>query len=328
MASKAAFSKKEWELVKDAPEWVRAALTSADKRAALLTQLKESKGFSKAVAGFETRSQLIREVIEDKSKPAKALKGATLSDAEDALGQIGEVLGRKLTREEADDFRGFLMAIGESLAASAGEGLLGVGDKISKKEAAALERIASALKATEADKRARAEAEARTKREAEEKAKREADAARKKQEAQAKAKREAEAAREKREAETKAKRAEAEAARKKRDAQAKEAKAKREGAEAEKKRLAEAKAEREAREAGEARRKKDVAEKAAAAEAAKPIAEHTVVSGDTLSGIALKYYGSAARDKWMLIYEENKGIIGDNPNLIRPGQVFRIPKLP
>ena len=53
-----------------------------------------------------------------------------------------------------------------------------------------------------------------------------------------------------------------------------------------------------------------------------------MVSGDTLSGIALKYYGSAARDKWMLIYEENKGIIGDNPNLIRPGQVFKIPNLP
>ena len=320
MASKAAFSGKEWVLVKDSPEWVRAALTSADKKAALVTQLKESKGFSKAVAGFETRSQLIREVIEDKSKPAKALKGATLSDAEDALGQIGEILDTKLIRQEADDFRGFLMAIGESLAASAGEGLLGVGDKISKKEAAALERIASALKATEADKRARAAAEATTKREAEEKAKREADAAREK--------REAEAAREKREAEAKAKRAEAEAARKKREAQAKEAKAKLEAAEAEKKRLAEAKAEREAREAGEARRKKDEAEKAAAAEAAKSIAEHTVVSGDTLSGIALKYYGSAARDKWMLIYDENKGIIGDNPNLIRPGQVFKIPKLP
>ena len=39
MASKAAFSEKEWELVKDAPEWVRAALTSADKQAALVTQL-------------------------------------------------------------------------------------------------------------------------------------------------------------------------------------------------------------------------------------------------------------------------------------------------
>ncbi|RMG95188.1 MAG: LysM peptidoglycan-binding domain-containing protein [Chloroflexi bacterium] len=69
--------------------------------------------------------------------------------------------------------------------------------------------------------------------------------------------------------------------------------------------------------------------KAAPAPSAQPpfIAEHTVVSGDTLSGIAAKYYNSAAREKWMAIYEANKEIIGDNPSLIRPGQVLKIPKL-
>jgi nucleoid-associated protein YgaU len=59
----------------------------------------------------------------------------------------------------------------------------------------------------------------------------------------------------------------------------------------------------------------------------EPIAEHTVVSGDTLSGIALRYYGSAARAKWMAIYEANKETIGNNPNLIRIGQKLTIPAL-
>lgn len=54
-------------------------------------------------------------------------------------------------------------------------------------------------------------------------------------------------------------------------------------------------------------------------------AEHTVESGETLSGIAMKYYGSADRDDWMAIYEVNKDVIGDNPNLIKPGQVLTIP---
>jgi nucleoid-associated protein YgaU len=54
----------------------------------------------------------------------------------------------------------------------------------------------------------------------------------------------------------------------------------------------------------------------------KPDWTHTVVPGDTLSGIAKKYYGKAAR--WPEIYEANKGIIKD-PNLIYPGQVFVIP---
>ena len=56
-------------------------------------------------------------------------------------------------------------------------------------------------------------------------------------------------------------------------------------------------------------------------------AEHTVAEGETLSQIGLKYYGSAVKEKWMKIYEANKGLIGDNPNLLRPGQVLKIPDL-
>jgi nucleoid-associated protein YgaU len=58
------------------------------------------------------------------------------------------------------------------------------------------------------------------------------------------------------------------------------------------------------------------------------IAEHTVTPEDTLGHIALKYYGSAVKEKWMLIYEANKGAIGDNPNRLPRGIVLKIPKLP
>ena len=85
-------------------------------------------------------------------------------------------------------------------------------------------------------------------------------------------------------------------------------------------------------------------EKAKAAAAAKPkaaaapkaksvgksrftefIAEHKVVSGDNLSFISEKYYNTQAN--WRLIYEANEEVIGDNPSLIRVGQVLKIPKL-
>jgi nucleoid-associated protein YgaU len=46
-----------------------------------------------------------------------------------------------------------------------------------------------------------------------------------------------------------------------------------------------------------------------------------------LSAIAQRYYKSGAREKWMLIYEANKEVIGDNPSLIKVGQVLKIPKL-
>lgn len=60
---------------------------------------------------------------------------------------------------------------------------------------------------------------------------------------------------------------------------------------------------------------------------AKIKAEHEVKEGETLSGLALKYYGSAEKEKWMKIYEQNKQVIGDNPNMIKPGMNLRIPEL-
>lgn len=55
-------------------------------------------------------------------------------------------------------------------------------------------------------------------------------------------------------------------------------------------------------------------------------AEHTVVSGETLSSISMKYYDSADKEDWMAIYEANKDVIGDNPNVIKPDQVLKIPE--
>jgi nucleoid-associated protein YgaU len=51
--------------------------------------------------------------------------------------------------------------------------------------------------------------------------------------------------------------------------------------------------------------------------------QYTVVSGDTLSGIAEKYYDAASR--WPVIYEANRYQIQD-PDRIFEGQVLRIPQ--
>ena len=55
-------------------------------------------------------------------------------------------------------------------------------------------------------------------------------------------------------------------------------------------------------------------------------AEHKVLEGETLSHLALKYYGTAAKEAWMAIYEFNKAVIGDDPGKIRPGMELKIPE--
>ena len=49
---------------------------------------------------------------------------------------------------------------------------------------------------------------------------------------------------------------------------------------------------------------------------------YTVKRGDCLSSIARKLTGSS---DWHALYEQNKGVIGSNPNLIRDGTVLVVP---
>ena len=50
---------------------------------------------------------------------------------------------------------------------------------------------------------------------------------------------------------------------------------------------------------------------------------YTVQSGDTLSVIAQKFYSNA--NLWQRIYDANRGIIGQDPGQIIPGQNLVIP---
>ncbi|MCZ7431983.1 LysM peptidoglycan-binding domain-containing protein [Streptomyces sp. WMMC1477] len=67
-----------------------------------------------------------------------------------------------------------------------------------------------------------------------------------------------------------------------------------------------------------------VVQKPAAAPQAKAEAEsHTVVSGDTLHGIATDH---EVEGGWEALYEENEETVGTDPNLILPGQELTIPQ--
>lgn len=59
-----------------------------------------------------------------------------------------------------------------------------------------------------------------------------------------------------------------------------------------------------------------------AADAPQEVRTYTVVSGDNLSKIARHIYGHA--NDWHLIFDANRDQL-DNPDLIKPGQVLKIP---
>lgn len=52
---------------------------------------------------------------------------------------------------------------------------------------------------------------------------------------------------------------------------------------------------------------------------------YVIQQGETLSHIALHYYGNAA--KWDVIYNANKAVIGPSPHMIRTGLKIEIPKI-
>lgn len=65
------------------------------------------------------------------------------------------------------------------------------------------------------------------------------------------------------------------------------------------------------------------AERSEAPSEGKTGGTYTVKSGDWLAKIARAKLGAA--DKWRAIYDLNKSVIGGNPNLIHPGQKFKMP---
>ena len=50
---------------------------------------------------------------------------------------------------------------------------------------------------------------------------------------------------------------------------------------------------------------------------------YTVAAGDSLSKIAKKFYGNS--NDWKRIFEANRDTV-ENPDLIHPGQVLKIPE--
>ena len=307
MTNKTAFTSSQWQLIKDSPYWVQTALTTAEGRMGMVEKRKEAKALESALKNYKARDPLTKAVLAAQDgKHGINVRKTSNKDAINALKRVRAAVASKGSRKEADGFNAFLLSVGNAIAKAASEGLIAKGDKISDDEAEALANIADALEATAADKANRAAVStkkrqaklATRKKQAEAAATRRADSEKKrKAAAAAKAKQEAAAAR-------------VEKARARAAKQSRIAKNQKIARDARQKRIGAANKRRE--EGAKQREAKKVAQ----------MKTYTVKAGDTLGHIALAQYGSAVR--WKEIFEANTDQL-KSPNLIRPGQVLRIP---
>ena len=310
MANKSDFSTFEWKLVKDSPYWVQTAITAAEGRMGMMEKRREAKALEDYLGSAKSSDGVVKAVLAAQDGKHEVDPKTALEKVGETLEQIADVVEDKGGSKGLDAFNEFLMGAANAIAGATAENMLKKADKISDEEEEALDLIARALRATDSDKAKRAAAEAAAHRaemkKRQEEAKKAADAAKK-----------AELEKKLAEMEKKAQAAEAEA--KRREEQAKKQAAIRE---ARAKRLAEArKKAAAAKAAAAAAAEKKAAEEAAAAAAAAR--KYVVQPGDTLSAIALQYYGNA--NDWRKIHEANKDVI-KNPGLIYPGQEFTIPE--
>lgn len=56
--------------------------------------------------------------------------------------------------------------------------------------------------------------------------------------------------------------------------------------------------------------------------------EHTLTPDDTLSALALHFYGHSTPEYWGLIIEANKAELGEDVKNYKPGKKIKIPVLP
>ena len=54
---------------------------------------------------------------------------------------------------------------------------------------------------------------------------------------------------------------------------------------------------------------------------------HLVQPGENLTAIALAYYGPEHASHWITLYNFNRELIGENPDLIQPGMELQIPDI-
>jgi hypothetical protein len=143
MTGKADFSSEEWSTVLEAPPSAGMLVVTAQRGGTLRETIAIAKAYVEA-RKQHGESELLDEIVSAKPEidhtryhSAEELKDSGLKHLRAAV----ELLERKATPEELDEYRRFVLNLADKVATAHREG----GDSVSPAERAAVEEIAAAL---------------------------------------------------------------------------------------------------------------------------------------------------------------------------------------
>lgn len=146
MTTKADFSPDEWEAVLEAPSTAGMIVITASHGGTFRETVAMSKAYAEARAQHG-ESELLDEIVAARPKvdhtryhSAEELRDTGLGHLRDAVA----LLENKATKEECEDYRRFILAVANKVAAAHRE----AGQSVSPAEAQAIQQISAALGAS------------------------------------------------------------------------------------------------------------------------------------------------------------------------------------
>jgi hypothetical protein len=143
VTGRADFEEHEWELVLEAPPTAGMIVVTAQRGGTFRESLAMGKAYAEARKQHGA-SQLLDEIVGAKPKVDRTHAGSFEELREHGLARLREavaLLERKAAPEEVEDYRRFVLALAERVAAAHRED----GRDVSDAEAAAIQEIAAAL---------------------------------------------------------------------------------------------------------------------------------------------------------------------------------------
>jgi hypothetical protein len=148
MTRKADFNAEEWSLVLEAPPVAGMIVMTAHRGGTIREAVSMGKAYTEAQQ--EEGSELIKEIVSARPEIDQGRYKSSEELRERGLTRIREavnLLDRKATAEEVDEFKRFVLDVADTVANAKKEGgVLGIGGKpVSEEEKRAVDEIAQTL---------------------------------------------------------------------------------------------------------------------------------------------------------------------------------------